>query len=188
MANANFGGLVVTNTPDPDWVTGWGKRPYMWQTGVAVDREVTSNIQVSLGYYHTTYGNFYVLDNTLVAPTDYSQYCVTAPTDPRLGSVSGQQLCGLYDLNPNKFGQNQSIVTTVSNYGKQTEIYDGVDALGERAAPEADGRPAGGTSATRCRRARRPAARRGRARTTASSSTRRSSCSTARSRFHSRTA
>ena len=94
---------------------------------------------MSAGYYHTTYGNFYVLDNTLVAPTDYSQYCVTAPTDSRLGSVSGQQLCGLYDLNPNKFGQNRSIVTSASNYGKQTEIYDGVDALGERAAQEADG-------------------------------------------------
>ena len=80
-----------------------------------------------------------MLDNTLVAPTDYSQYCVTAPTDPRLGSVSGQQLCGLYDLNPNKFGQNRSIVTGVSNYGEQTEIYDGVESLGERAAPEADG-------------------------------------------------
>jgi hypothetical protein len=127
MANANFGGLVVTNTPDPNWVTGWGKRPYMWQSGVSVEREVTSRVQMSMGYYHTTYGNFYVLDNTLVAPTDYSQYCVTAPTDPRLGSVSGQQLCGLYDLNPNKFGQNQSIVTNVSNYGKQTEVYDGVD-------------------------------------------------------------
>ncbi len=127
MANANFGGLVVTNTPDPAWVTGWGKRPYMWQSGISVDREVTSKVQMSLGYYHTTYGNFYVLDNTLVAPTDYSPYCVTAPTDPRLGSVSGQQLCGLYDLNPNKFGQNRSIVTNVSNYGKQTEIYDGVD-------------------------------------------------------------
>jgi hypothetical protein len=127
MANANFGGLVVTNTPDPDWVTGWGKRPYMWQSSVSVDREVTSRVSMSLGYYHTTYGNFYVLDNTLVEPTDYSQYCVTAPSDPRLGSVSGQQLCGLYDLNPNKFGQNRSIVTTVGHYGKQTEIYDGVD-------------------------------------------------------------
>jgi len=69
-----------------------------------------------------------VLWNTLVAPTDYSPYCVTAPTDSRLGSVSGQQLCGLYDLNPNKFGQNQSVVTSASNFGKQTETYDGVDA------------------------------------------------------------
>jgi Carboxypeptidase regulatory-like domain len=129
MANANFGGLVVTNTPDPAWVTGWGKRPYMWQMGLAVDREISSNLAVSAGYYHTTYGNFYVLDNTLISPTDFSQYCVTAPTDPRLPtSISGQQICGLYDLNPDKFGQNRSIVTLSSNYGKQSETYDGVDA------------------------------------------------------------
>jgi hypothetical protein len=127
MANSNFGSLVVTNTPDPNWVTGWGKRPYMWQMGVALDREVRSNLSVSAGYYHTTYGNFYVLDNTLVTPNDYSPYCVTAPTDSRLGSVSGQQLCGLYDINANKFGLNRSIVTLSSNYGKQSETYDGVD-------------------------------------------------------------
>jgi len=129
MANANFGGLVATNTPDPDWVTGWRKRPYMWQMGVAVDREISSNLAVSAGYYHTTYGNFYVLDNTLVSPTDFSQYCVTAPTDSRLpADISGQQICGLYDLNPEKFGQNRSMVTLASNYGSQSETYDGVDA------------------------------------------------------------
>jgi hypothetical protein len=83
---------------------------------------------VSVGYYHTTYGNFYVLDNTLVSPTDYTTYCVNAPSDPRLpASISGQQVCGLADVNPNKFGLNQSIVTLSSNYGKQSETYDGVD-------------------------------------------------------------
>ena len=129
MANQNFGGLVVTNTPDPNWVTGWRKRPYMWQTGVSVDREISSNLAVSAGYYHTTYGNFYVLDNTLISPTDFSPYCVTAPTDSRLpASISGQPICGLYDLNPDKFGQNRSIVTLASNYGNQRETYDGVDA------------------------------------------------------------
>ena len=83
---------------------------------------------MSVGYYHTSYGNFYVLDNTLVSPTDYTTYCVTAPGDPRLpAGISGQQLCGLADVNPNRFGQNQSIVTLSSNYGKQSEVYDGVD-------------------------------------------------------------
>jgi hypothetical protein len=62
-----------------------------------------------------------------VSPTDYIQYCITAPTDSRLGGVSGQQLCGLYDLNPNKFGQNRSTVTFASNFGTQSETYDGFD-------------------------------------------------------------
>jgi hypothetical protein len=128
MANANFGSLVVTNTPDPNWVQGWGKRPYMWQTGIGIDRQIANEVSVSAGYYHSTFGNAYVLWNTLVAPTDYSPYCVPAPTDARLGSISGTQLCGLYDLNPNKFGQNKSVVTSASNFGTQTETYNGADA------------------------------------------------------------
>ena len=128
MANANFGALVPSISPDPNWIQGWGKRPYMWQTGIGIDRELTSNIAVSGGYYHSTFANAYVLHNTLVAPSDYSPYCVTAPTDSRLGSVSGQQLCGLYDLNPNKFGQNLSVVQSASDFGNQTEVYNGVDA------------------------------------------------------------
>ena len=127
MANSSFGSLVPTNSADPAWVTGWGKRPYMWQFGVGVDREVTSNIAISAGYYHTTYGNFFVLQNTLTAPSDYSPYCVTVPTDSRLGAASGQQLCGQYDLNPNKFGQNKGLVQSANNFGNPTETYDGFD-------------------------------------------------------------
>ena len=134
MANANFG-TVVPEHAGPEWVTGWGKRPYNWQMSVIVDREVTSNLVVNVGYYHTTYGNFYVLDNTLVAPTDYSPYCVTAPTDPRL---LGQRPAALRALRPEpeQVRPDQSIVTRGSNYGKQTEIYDGVD-VNSRASREA---------------------------------------------------
>jgi hypothetical protein len=128
LANQNFGGLVVTNTPDPRWITGWGKRSYVWQAGISIDRELLTGVQVSAGYYHTWFGNFYVLHNTLVVPSDYSQYCVTAPSHPGLpADISGQQLCGLYDINPNRFGVNQSVVTFASDFGKQTETYDGVD-------------------------------------------------------------
>jgi hypothetical protein len=46
--------------------------------------------------------------------------------DPRLPS-SGQQLCGLYDLNPDKFGQVNNLITRNNAYGRQTEVYNGVD-------------------------------------------------------------
>src|SRR5919201_3917969 len=87
-----------------------------------------NGFEVSAGYYRTWFGNFFVLDNLAVTPEDYSPYCVTAPADPRLPrNVSGRQICGLYDINPNKFGQADNLVTLASRYGKQTEIYTGAD-------------------------------------------------------------
>jgi hypothetical protein len=60
-------------------------------------------------------------------PADYSPYCVTVPTDSRL-PTSGEQLCGLYDLNPNRFGlQPNNKITRSNEYGDQKEIYNGVD-------------------------------------------------------------
>jgi hypothetical protein len=127
MLNQNFGTNVPSYRPDPNWVTGRGKRPYNWQGSVSVDRELTPNLVVNAGYYRTWYGNFMVLDNQRVTPSDFSPYCVTVPTDSRL-ELSGQQLCGLYDLNPDKVGQIDNLVTLAKNYGTHKEIYNGVDA------------------------------------------------------------
>jgi hypothetical protein len=126
MLNANFGTNVPSYRPDSDWVTGWGNRPYNWQTSVTIDREILPYLVVNAGYYRTWYGNFMVIDNQRVTPNDFSPYCVTVPTDPRL-ALSGQQLCGLYDINPNRVGQIDNLVTLAGNYGKQREVYNGVD-------------------------------------------------------------
>jgi hypothetical protein len=126
-ANPNFGGLNLTNFPDPEWINGWQQRPMDWQTSVTIDREIVPNLVVNAGYFRTWFGNFQVTDNLTVTPADYSPYCVTVPTDSRL-PLSGQQLCGLYDLNPNKFGlQPNNKITRSNEYGKQEEIYNGVD-------------------------------------------------------------
>jgi hypothetical protein len=126
MLNANFGTNVPSYRPDADWVTGWGKRPYNWQASLSIDREILPNLVVNAGYYRTWYGNFMVVDNQAVTRDDYSPYCVTVPTDTRL-ALSGQSLCGLYDLNPNRLGQINNLVTRAKNYGDQTEVYNGVD-------------------------------------------------------------
>ncbi|HEY1304235.1 MAG TPA: carboxypeptidase regulatory-like domain-containing protein [Vicinamibacterales bacterium] len=126
MLNQNFGTNVPSYRPDPNWVTGWGKRPYNWQTSVSVDRELLPYLVVNAGYYRTWYGNFMVIDNQRVTSADFSPYCVTVPTDSRL-TISGQQLCGLYDLNTDKVGQIDNLVTRAKNYGTHKEIYNGVD-------------------------------------------------------------
>ena len=58
-ANPNFGGLNLTNSPDPDWITGWQKRPMDWQTAISVDREILPNLVVNAGYFRTWFGNFH---------------------------------------------------------------------------------------------------------------------------------
>jgi hypothetical protein len=138
MANPNFGTYVPVNRPDPKWITGWGKRPYSWQTSISINQQLLPNLVVNAGYFRTWYGNFQVTDNLKVTPADYSPYCVTVPTDMRL-PLGGQQLCGLYDLNPNVFGQVDNLITRNNAYGRQSEVYNGVDVnfqlrVGEKAA------------------------------------------------------
>ena len=82
---------------------------------------------ISATYYRRWFGNFTVTDNTLVTPSDYDQYCITAPTDPRLGSISNSQICGLYDINPAKFGQVSNAVGLADKFGDPSEVYNGFD-------------------------------------------------------------
>jgi hypothetical protein len=70
-----------------------------------------------------------VVDNTMVQPSDYSTYCITAPTDTRLPGGGGYQVCGLYDVSPARFGQVFNRRTLASNFGKQKEVYNGFDVI-----------------------------------------------------------
>jgi hypothetical protein len=124
--NQNFGKPVQTFRYDPDWSHGFGKRPYNWEFSTGVQHELIPRVSASVAYFRRIYGNFTVTDNAAVGPADYTSYCVTAPTDPRLPN-SGQQICGLYDLNPTKIGLLDSIGTAASKFGNQYEHWNGAD-------------------------------------------------------------
>jgi hypothetical protein len=126
MSNANFGQLNVTTHYDPDVLNGWQRRGYNWQMSAMIEHELRPNVAISAGYFRTWYGNFLVTDNLEVSPQDYDPYCLTAPADPRL-SAAGTPICGLYDITPAKFGRVNNLVTFASNFGKQTERYNGLD-------------------------------------------------------------
>ena len=52
--------------------------------------------------------------------------------------MSGKQFCGIYDINPAKFGQVANLRTQASHYGKMSEVFDGVDVtIGARALGKA---------------------------------------------------
>jgi hypothetical protein len=112
----------------PDARTGFNKEGYNWQASVSLQHELRRNMALNVGYYRTWYGNFQVTDNLAVTPADYDHFCITAPTDSRLPSeISGQPICGLYDIKPEKFGQVNNLTTLASHYGKRSEVYNGVD-------------------------------------------------------------
>jgi len=125
---ASFGQLRPGTTYDDDFMHGFGVREFNWQTNASLQHELRPGLGLNVGYYRTWYGNLSVTDNRAVTPADYDPYCFTAPTDTRLpSSVSGQQICGTFDLNPSKFGQVNNYVTHISNYGERTEVFTGVD-------------------------------------------------------------
>lgn len=128
LANNAFGTVVPNSRLADDARQGFGNRRYMWEASGSVQHELRSNMSVDVGYFRTWFGGFTVTDNTLVTPADYDPFCITLPMDPRLPGGGGNQLCGLGDIKPAKFGLVDNVVTQASHFGKQERVYDGVDA------------------------------------------------------------
>ncbi len=129
LSNSQFGRPnTLATTLDPELISGRGVRGYDWEFMVGVQRELRANVSANVAYFRRTYGNFTVVDNLAVTPADYDPYCVTAPADGRLPQGGGYQLCGLYDLNPSKFGRVNNFVTFSDKFGEQSDHFDGIDA------------------------------------------------------------
>jgi hypothetical protein len=126
-ATANFGQNVFTSSYDPELTQGWGVRPYNWDFGLSVTREVLPRVSLEVGYFRRIYGNFTVVDNRAVSAADYTPFSVFVPDDPRLPEGGGGVIGGYYDVVPNKFGQQDNLTTLARNYGKQTEHWNGLD-------------------------------------------------------------
>jgi hypothetical protein len=124
-SNENFGKLNANATVwGDDVIRGFGARDYLWDVSTEVQHQLTQGLSVTAGYYRNWAGNFRVTDNLAVGPENYDPYCITAPTDARLPGGGGYPVCGLFDLNPSKFGQVQNLVTQAETFGKQTRVSD----------------------------------------------------------------
>ena len=127
MANQNFGKEFFTRTFDPDFIDGFGKRPYNWEMGVSLQQELAPRVCVTVGYYRRWFGNFYTLDNTL---TGLRLHAVQRP-DSRRSAAAGRRRGrggGIYNLNPNKVGQVQDLALLDSKAGADPiENWQGVD-------------------------------------------------------------
>jgi Carboxypeptidase regulatory-like domain len=128
LSDLTFGQIRAGNTRFADDAKeGFNRQSYNWQSSVAFQHELRRGLAVNVGYFRTWYGGFLVTDNLAVTQADYDPFCITAPVDPRLPGGGGNQFCGLYDIRPGVFGRVDNLVTQASHYGKQTEIYNGID-------------------------------------------------------------
>jgi hypothetical protein len=110
-----------------DALGGFNQQDYNWQLAAQVQRQLRPNVALNAGYFRTWYGNFLVTDNQGTTANDYDPFCVTAPADQRLPGGGGKQVCGLYDIKPGAFGRVDNVVTQHTHYGKQKEVFNGVD-------------------------------------------------------------
>jgi hypothetical protein len=129
MANPAFGSARPGATYDPKLLTGWDKRAANWEFSAGVQRELFARTSIDVAYFRRSYQNFYVTDNRAVSASDFDQFSITVPSDSRLPHGGGYTVSGLYDLKPASFGRPaDNFVTFASNYGHQTERWQGVDA------------------------------------------------------------
>ena len=105
--------------------SGWGVRDNNWDVSAEIQHEVTRGLSVNGGYYFNNGGYYRNTDsvqrttaNTLVSPADFDQFCVTAPTDPRLPNGGGYQICGLSAIKPASFGLSKPVVKPTQDFGQ----------------------------------------------------------------------
>ena len=140
-SDLNFGKQTAGTKYSDNALTGFNTQYQNWQASVSLQHELRPGFGINVGYYRTWYGGrcggsgltntvtcLLVTDNLRVTPSDYSEYCITAPADSRL-PTSGERLCGLYDVRPELFGQFDNLARPVSDLGgKLTRVYNGFDA------------------------------------------------------------
>ena len=127
-SNANFATAATNVSADDEVREGWFTRQYNWEFAGGVQHQLLDGLSVEVMYVQRQYRNFVVDDLVRVGPSNYSEYCVTAPTDTRLGGVSGSEVCGLFDLDPAQFGLTETLRTRDTAFGTQKESWQGLDA------------------------------------------------------------
>lgn len=123
--NRNFGRANPRATIfDQDVLEGWHVREALWDFLAEVQHELQGGVSVTAGYYRNWQGNYRVTENSAVGPDDYDPYCIMAPADRRLPGGGGYEVCGLYDLKPEKFGQVVNVISQASKFGEQSRTSD----------------------------------------------------------------
>ncbi len=127
FANANYGTSRFSSTFNPDYVRGWGVRPYQWLFTPSIQQQLWPRVSLNFGYVRRVSGNFPITDNLAVSAADFDRFNLIGPADGRLPGGVGPVIQGLYNVKPEKFGQTNNYRTLASDYGKQIQHYNGLN-------------------------------------------------------------
>jgi hypothetical protein len=119
-----FGSARPSTFYDPAILNGWHVRPWNWEFSAGVQQEIMPRLSATVAYFRRIQGNFYVVDNEALSPSDFSAFSVTVPNDPNLPNA-GQTVTGLYDQT--RAVANRNVVKAASNFGKQYGHWNGFD-------------------------------------------------------------
>jgi hypothetical protein len=124
---ATWGSLLGGTTFDPELMRGWNKRANNWEFTAGVQHQLAPRVGLDIQFARRSYGNFRITDDLNVSASDYQQFSLTVPNDPRLPNGGGNTLT-FYDLTTAGFATApRYFVTHAKNYGEQTEVFTGVN-------------------------------------------------------------
>jgi hypothetical protein len=124
FGSANPGSTVI----NPDILKGWGVRPSDWQLGVSVQQELIPRVSMEVGYYRRSFQNFFVTDNLLVGPSDFTPWTYTAPSHADLPDGGGYPVTYYAVTREAALRGAQIYQTFESDYGpERTHYWHGMD-------------------------------------------------------------
>jgi len=121
-----FGSSAGQTQVDPAALHGWDVRPSDWQFGIGVQQEILPRTSVEVTYNRRWFQHFFVFDNTLLGPANFSPQTIIAPLNPNLPGGGGYPITYTV-LNPGVPPNIRNIYTSADNYGGEKVHWHGVD-------------------------------------------------------------
>jgi hypothetical protein len=125
-SSSGFASTAGETQIDPSVLSGWGVRPSDWQFGIGVQQEILPRTSVEVTYNRRWFNGFFVFDNTLLGPANFSTQTITAPINANLPGGGGKPMT-YQVLNPGVPANIHDLYTSADNYGGESVYWHGVD-------------------------------------------------------------